>query len=503
MDNGHEIPSIDKLSNRIGKYNTALENVMDLHDRRLGTPEGPSQYDTSVINQEQLPQYFETAQETVRNLKLTLAAVPFSKLLEQRDALSDLHTRATTASNNFRDAEEEYLSSEATPEDDEKFEKAYQTLKSTQDEIAAVFQGREKKKEEETEDENADESTIGVVGVENDESEEVIDEGVETALVAKTESDMVVLPARIALEDADMHHLEQVARADLSRVSVVKQLEDLAQKVAEVRSGQTPIPKVTDFLAANDGFDTVMKKDLVGRALVALVATKILMPDGSINPRKGTPQILGREMNNLISMTTPQIVAEVVSDLPSVEKGLLCASMSVAMKEKIGIPDMEFCSAEAAGSYLSNAMYDALKPARGRRIAAQKRAIEEDNLADGRIDATWQEVYHKRDTTMPVEVEEILIAIVERDQREGSAFAQGVIDSMIKRNQENGRAQNSVEQSGILDNLFRELIDYCQDMDVLGELQDFFSSNQATLKYNRIIAQRVDQDRGQHHLEYD
>jgi hypothetical protein len=500
-ENGHEIPPIVKLANRIGKYDAALENVMDLHDRRLGTPEGPPQFDTSEVDQEQFPQYFEKVQEPVRNLKLTLANVTFTKLLEQRDALADLHTRATQASEGFRHAEEEYLSSEATPEDDKKFELAFDRLKSTQDEIDSVFQGREKQKEDNVEVDHEDK--LDQEKLEPEKDYEIVEESNQTDLVTTKEKDLVVLPARIALEEEDMRQLEQIAKSDLSRVPVVRQLEDLAQKVAEIRSGQIPIPKVKDFLTANDRFDTVQKKDLVGTALVALVATEILMPDGSINPRKGLVQVLGREMNNLIAMTTPQIVAEVVSDLPSVEKGLLCASLSVALKEKIGNPDMEFCSAEAAGAYLTNAMYDILRPARLKRIAAQKRAIEKDELEDEKATVTWQDQYHKRDTTMPVEVEDILVTIMERDQREGNAFAQAVIDSIIKRNQENGRSQNSGEQSGILDNLFREMIDYCQDMDVLSELQDFFSSNHATSKYNRIIAHRIDQDRGQHHLEYD
>lgn len=514
-----QLTQLEQLSNRIDKYDSAIGRVSDLHDHTLGTEEGPMQYDLSLIDPQQFPEYHREASEQVRGVKLQLANKTFEKLLEQRDALSDLYTRATDAEERFRKAEEEYLTSQGDSEDDTKFEDAYRLLQLTRDEIAAVFQGRDNKKDEKrgegeekpTEDEN-------IVGAPNEETEQAQepehqeeqrvsidvpggkkDVGQEVAVRQEGRS-LSILPAQIALEEDDVRHLEWVAKVDLSRVPVARQLDELAMKVAEIRTGQRPLPVLGDFIEANTKLDNPKRRTLVAAALEGLIATQILLPDGSINPRRGLPMMLAKDVNRLIAMTSPLIVADAIGEMPSVEKGLLCSSLSVAMKEKVGIPDLEFCDADDAASYLTNAMYDVLKPARERRIRAQQRRVRDERDIES-ADVTWQEHYHGRDTTLPVEVDELLSVIIERDQRDGG-FAQHVIDSMFRQNRQNGKSQSAENQAGILDNLLEELIDYCEDMDMLGDLQEFFASHQATSKYYRMISRRVDLDRGQKLVEY-
>ncbi len=509
---------MEQLTTKIGKYDKAIGMVAELHDWTLGTEKGPAQYDLSLIDPIKFPEYHHRASEEVRRVKLQLANKTYEKLVEQRDALSDLHGRATLAEEGFRKAEEEYLTSQGTPDDDRKFQEAYQRLQLAKEEIAAVFQGGDRKKENLEQNEmtsesetpanghsevtehnqqpvqqegEQSESTTGGTERENETGQEIV--------VRQEGGSLTVLPAKIALEESEVRHLEWVAKVELSRVPAVRQLDDLALKIAEIRTGQRPLPSLGDFVEANTKLDGPRRRTLVAAALEGLIATQILLPDGSINPRKGLPMILAKDMNMLIAMTSPKIVADAISEMPSVEKGLLCASLSVAMKEKVGIPDLDFCDAEDAASYLTNAMYDVLKPARDRRIRAQQRRVAQNDIE--RADVTWQEPYHGRETTLPVEVEELLTVIMERDQRD-IGFAQSVIEEMLTQNREKGKSQNQENQAGILNHLLEELVDYCEDVDLLGELQDFFSSHPATSKYNRMISRRVDFDRGQQLVEY-
>lgn len=490
-DSSSEIPQLEQLATRITKYDNAMDTVSDLHDRTLGTEDGPIQYDTSLIDKELFPEYHAKAVEQVRGVKLQLANRTFEKLLEQRDALSDLHGRATMAEKEFRIAEQEYLMSNGTEEDDRKFEDAYRRLGTVKEDIANVFQGRERKKEEAPTTEEVQENEVPKLLDTQPSRQEV---------VVREKSDVAVVPARIALETEELDYLEWVSKVDLSRVPAERQLGELAKKVAEIRTGKKPLPELRDFIDANTKMDNLKRRDIVATALEGLIATQILLPDGSINPRKGLPMILAKDINRVIAMTSPAIVAEAIGEMPSVEKGLLCMSLSVAMKEKVGIPDLEFCDESDAASYLSNAMYDVLKPARERRIRAQRRSAHNQNSIESE-DITWQEPYHGRDTTMPVEVEDLLTVIVERDGRE-NGFAQGVIEALFRKSRENAKSLNSEAQKGILNNLLEELIDYCGDMDMLGELQEFFSSHPATSKYNRMISKMVDLDRGQQLVEY-
>jgi hypothetical protein len=487
MDEGSEetIPNLENLTSRIGKYDSAMDKVADLHDNTLGTAEGPIQYDTSLIDKNLFPEYHAKAEKQVRGVKLQLATRTFEGLLEQRDALSDLHTRAIREAEEYRAAEQEYLTSSGTGEDDQKFDEAYKRLNAVKDEIASVFRGRERKKE------------IGSTNQEEQEdAEEPSDEQPQEGLVVEEKKEIMVIPAKIALDDRDLRHLEWISKVDMSRTPVSQQLKELAQKVAEVRTGHTPLPSVVDFVKANDMLDAPQQRRLVATSLLGLVSTHVLMPDGSLNPQVGLPQILATNINKLISWTNPHIVAEAIEDMPSVEKGLLCDSLSVAMKEKVGIPDLEFCDANTAASYFTNAMYDVLKPARDKRIERERRLGEKiaaDMSSEGMV---WHEPYYGRDTDLPIDIDELLVAINERDARDGR-FSQAIIESMIRQNIEKGKSGLMENQKGILDNLFRELVEYCDEADLLGELQEFFSSSSEMGKYNRMISRRINFDEGQ------
>ena len=59
-DSTGEIPQlIPQLETRIGKYDSALEKVTSLHDKTLGTPDGPPQYDLSLIEPDKHPEFYK------------------------------------------------------------------------------------------------------------------------------------------------------------------------------------------------------------------------------------------------------------------------------------------------------------------------------------------------------------------------------------------------------------------------------------------------------------
>ena len=498
MDSGNEKPpQPTPLAEKISKYDVALGTVSDVEES-IGTDQGPFQYDISGIDPTMYPEYHAQATGEVRGVKLRLANITFVRLLEQRDALSDLQTRATMAEQEFQAAEAKYLSERGTDEDGAEFDLAYAKLKAVEREVAQVFTPRETIKPEEHKMEDMKQESLPeqpeddeVEGdfMEDEEIEEEAEE--ETAVEVREQAEVALLPARIALEEEDIHRLEWASKVGLSPIPVKEQLDNLAMTVSEIRSGKKPLPNLTDFIKANDRYDNTTQIKQAKTTLQGLIATNILLPDGTLNQNSRLPSLIAQDLNRLLAIAGVPAVVESIADLTVVERVLLCDSLSVSMKEKLGNPDLDFCEPETAASYLSNAMYDIFQPIRQEYIRMQKR--EFDQGIDREHPLLLKEALHKRDTSMPVEVEDILIAIMERDGQNGG-YASEVIDVLYQNNEKRSRSGNSEARGNVLDHFFNLMVDYCDDIDILGELRNFYSSHNATTKYLRKIEEMLNYD---------
>ncbi len=461
----------ERLQKRIDKYDRAMDRV-SFTEESIGKSYGPHRFRGS------------TDQETIRGIKLQLANKTFAKLLEQKDMLSDLHGRATAVETEYQAASNRYLSSEGKPEDDAAFEEVATKLIKVEGEINSVFQPRPKtKKEAPTEEETS--SSL--------------------AITKKKERSVALRPARINFSGEHLDHLTWASRFSLDTVPVAKQIDDLRMAVAEIRTGRRAMPTVLDFARANDTGDTVLLEPLVERSLQGMIANLIVLPSGELNASAGLENRLAKELNSLISMTTTErrrgntvtiidgsmAVADAISKLPTVQRELLCSSLSVHMKEKLGNPDMDICSPDDAAMYLSHALYDILAEDRLEALKTEKRDyFGESPFPDSPV---WREQFHKRETTMDMDLEDVFAAIMERDARDSrSNFAQRVIDAMARQNTEHSRSQSSDTHRNVLDFTFKRWISYFEQQDLLGKLEMFFSSNNATERYAKMVSKRIE-----------
>lgn len=462
-------PQLASLANRLERHQRAVDKVIDVHDA-IGTDEGPARLDKTGLTGAHL----HAREKLGDRIKLEIANRTLKKLVDQELMLKEFYELANNAEETYRKAEREYLSGDAGEESGKKLDEAFEKVNHVRNEIDKLFQPPPKKfKEEEpqTSPQNPD----------FDESQKIVIK----SPGSENSKQIILKPIRIRVNRALEQAVARTQRFSSDRSGFDSQMEEVGLRVAENNAGKLAIPQPMDFMQAQDRRDTPELTRLAGETVKDLVATMIINPDGTINDKKGLPNMLGKEMNKLFVMAGPQPVVDCINSLTSLEQTLLFNSLSVSMKEKLGTPDLDFCTPEDMAAYFENALFDALGPER-----KELRDLHKKDYFGPEEQLTKKDNYFRRETEMPVELEDILVTIMERDSTEAN-FAQYVIDILLSDENTSGRIVSNPERHSITKYILTRLIDLCEQADLLTTLAQFYSSHEATEPLARRIEPRM------------
>jgi hypothetical protein len=166
-------------------------------------------------------------------------------------------------------------------------------------------------------------------------------------------------------------------RLDVTR----SQLQDFATTVVEFRDGVQIAPTALDFLSSPTQF--VSKDDKVVlsvRSLRSIISHAVVAEQTGKTTEAGLNYRIGRATHELlfyVGDNDVDIVNDALDGLTIVERTFLLKSMSTALLEKLGYPDLDDCDEARMADYIRNSSY---LPQDKRIDGIERRVIDEEKM---------------------------------------------------------------------------------------------------------------------------